>query len=271
MSSVSVLLRTLNAESYLGPLLESLKRQTLPPIEVLIVDSGSTDRTIEMGEAAGARIETILPEEFTHAYSTNYGFRAAKGELVAMLSQDALPANENWLEALATPHKDQSVGATFGRQVAREGCFPLERWEIERCYPSDSPAPVVYSNVSSLAKKSLWEQCPFDESLRISEDQVWAENVLESGYKVLYIPESHVWHSHTYTLRGVYDRCRAEARARLQADGVRESHGLLWKGWPKQAMLDAHRLIREGSLASVPRAWAYRFAQFAGMVNGGKS
>jgi len=270
MTEVTVLLRTWNAGAYLDPLLDILDGQTLPPAEILVVDSTSTDGTPERARARGARIVSLPQSRFTHAGSTNLGFREARFPVVAMLSQDALPASPDWLADLTAPLADSGTAAVYGRQVPRPDCFALERWEIERCYPDRGEPEVVYSNVNSVARKQVWEDLPFDETVLIAEDRFWARAVRERGLSVVYSAEAAVLHSHEYTLSQLYTRCREEARARRLMENHAEGPGLLVKGWPKQTLRDGRRLVREGKGASWPRAAAYRFAQFAGLVAGGR-
>jgi rhamnosyltransferase len=280
---VTILLRTLNAAPWLPELLDRLSAQTLRPRELLVVDSESTDDTVARVEAAGpvvadagARVVTLPRRDFTHARSTNLGFREARGEVVAMLSQDALPADDDWLARLVAP-LDGTTVAAFSRQVPRPGAYPLERWQIEADYPAagagvgGAAAPgVAYSNVASAALRSAWTDEPFDESLLISEDRVWARRQADRGRRVAYVPESAVLHSHRYSLREAAARCAEEARARRAAEGTREGIGLLLKGWPRQTLRDAGRLAGEGRLHAWPHAAVYRFAQLYGMWRGGR-
>jgi rhamnosyltransferase len=270
MPAVSVLLRTLNPGPDFAPLLDRLAAQALAPAEILVVDSGSQDGTPERARHAGVRLVEIEPSRFTHARSTNLGFREARFPIVAMLSQDALPLDKYWLDRLVAPLEDPGVAAVFGRQVPRAGCFPLESWELERSYPMRGEPAVSYSNVNSAARRSVWEALPFDESVLIAEDRFWANEVRRRGLKVSYAPAAAVEHSHQYSLPQVYARCRAEAQARRDVEGDREGWGLLVKGWPRQAWRDALRLAAEGEAWRWPHAAAYRFAQFAGLVRGGR-
>jgi glycosyltransferase involved in cell wall biosynthesis len=270
MPSVTVLLRTRNAGLDFGPLLDVLGRQRVAPAELLVVDSGSTDGTPERARAVGARVVPLDPGRFTHARSTNLGFREAKGEIVAMLSQDALPVGEEWLAALVAPLEEPRVVAAFGRQVPRPGCFPLEAWELGRCYPEGGPAGVVYSNVNSAARRASWEEIPFDESVDIAEDRLWALAQMARRRRIVYVPEASVIHSHAYTLRSVYRRCRDEARVRREREGIQEAWSVLFRGWPKQTLRDARRLSGEGRGRLWPQAAAYRLAQLAGVVAGGR-
>jgi hypothetical protein len=162
------------------------------------------------------------------------------------------------------------VAAAFGRQVARPGCFPLERWELERAYPEAAPPGVLYSNVNSAARRSAWADLPFQETVRTAEDRLWALAQTRRGRRIAYAPEAAVLHSHVYTLREVFARCRAEAESRRLGEGTRDGWGLLLSAWPRTVLGDTRRLAREGALALWPRAAAYRFAQYAGLLRGGR-
>ena len=293
---VTLVIRTLNAGPWLAALLPCLAGQRRKPDELLIVDSGSSDGTVDQilagghslvapdspfGQGERCRVVTIPGREFTHARSTNLGFREARGDVVVMLSQDALPTDSRWLEQLIAPFETAGGAgalppvATFGRHIARSDAFPLERWQIELDYPlTASEAPprtgVRFSNVNSAARRSAWQDEPFDESLLIAEDRVWADRQAARGRSIRYVPEAAVFHSHDYSVREAAARCFAEARARLQSEGVGESVSLLFKAWPKQTTADLVRLAREGRPALWPRASIYRFAQFYGMWRGGR-
>ncbi len=270
MVAVTILLRTLNPGADLPVLLDRLHEQDHPITEILMVDSGSRDGSVALARERGVRIVDLEPARFTHALSTNLGFREARGEVVAMLSQDALPTSPGWLAALVQPLEEPGTAAVFGRQLPRPRCFPLERWELERCYPSDPPPGVPYSNVNSAARRAVWDEEPFDETLFIAEDAVWADRVRARGHRVAYAPEAAVIHSHEYTLRQAYARCRDEARTRRQGGDPAEGMRLLLLGWPKQTVSDLRRLAAEGRGTLWPRAAAYRFAQFAGIIAGGR-
>lgn len=271
MPAVTVLLRTLNPGSELPPLLDVLARQTVSAQEIVMVDSGSTDGSVAYAESRGVRLVPLEPARFTHALSTNLGFAEARGDVVAMLSQDALPTGPTWLESLIRPLKDRAVAAVFGRQTPRPGCYPLERWELERCYPAHGASPIPYSNVNSAARRAVWAEHPFDESLRIAEDAAWAQGVMDAGHRVVYASDAAVVHSHAYTLRQVYARCRAESQTRRALGPQDDGLQLIFKAWPRQTLHDLQRLVREGRPLIWPHAAAYRLAQFAGMVAGGRA
>jgi rhamnosyltransferase len=154
--------------------------------------------------------------------------------------------------------------------VPRPGCFPLERWELERGYPAAGAPGIVYSNVNSAARRGAWEEVPFDEGVSSAEDRLWALAQAERGRRIAYVPEAAVLHSHTYSLREVFRRCRADAAARRHGEGARDGLGLLILAWPRTVLADARRLSAEGAGSLWPRAAAYRFAQYAGIFRGGR-
>ena len=100
--SVSVVIPTYNAGSELRPLVRKLLAQKgLKSIEVVVVDSGSTDGTAELSSSLGCRLLRITQSEFSHSYSRNAGADAATGELLVFMVQDAYPIGDYWLFGLA--------------------------------------------------------------------------------------------------------------------------------------------------------------------------
>jgi len=216
---VSVVLPVLNAAPHLPGLDRALRSQRpFPPDEVIVVDSGSSDGTPEL--AAALPGVTVLPiADFSHGRARNLGARAASGEIVVFLSQDALPADANWLASLLEPFADERVAAAYSRQVPRPGANPMEQYFLLTHFPpgdavarrGDSGEPlslsaVFFSNVSSAVRRSALLAHPFDEELIMSEDQQLSRDLLSAGLQVVYRPSSVVLHSHDYTLATVFRR-----------------------------------------------------------------
>ena len=118
MSSCSVIIRAYNEAALIGRLLEGLSRQTLCGLEVILVDSGSTDSTAEQAATAGAKVLHILPEEFTFGRSLNLGLAAATREQAVIASAHVYPIYPDWLERLLEPFSDPQVVLTYGKQCA---------------------------------------------------------------------------------------------------------------------------------------------------------
>jgi rhamnosyltransferase len=272
MPRVSLLLRTRNAGPLFSEVLNAIEAQGFEDREIVVVDSGSRDDTVFLARSRGARIVPISPESFTHAYSTNLGFEAARGELVVSLSQDATPADPSWLEKLVDSMVTPDVAAAFGRQEPRDGCFAVERMELERAYPAeeDGPGRVLFSNVNSIVRKDLWRRHRFDENLSIAEDQEWARWAIGQGYRIRYLPEARVYHSHDHSLGEVYRRCQSEGKAMATFAGVHPGIGSVLIGWPRLVLSDIKTLRQWGQLHQLPRVAAFRMAQLLGNYRGAR-
>lgn len=227
---VSVMLPTFNGADTLASVLQAVRRQrTAFEYEIVAVDSGSTDGTLEILEAQGCRVERVPPGTFNHGLTRNRGIEACRGSLVALLVQDAVPQDDSWLAALVAPLLDDArVAGTYARQRPRPDASAITRhylagWvassetartvrlahphELETLPPLERYLRCVFDNVSSCLRRSVWERHPFPET-PIAEDAEWARDVLLSGYSVVYVPEAVVVHSHDrsagYELRRTY-------------------------------------------------------------------
>ena len=125
---VSLLLLVKNAEPYLEELLKAVFAQRHPyDLQVVAVDSGSSDATLEILARHPVRVIQIPPEDFNHGETRNLAVREADpaSKYIAYLSKNALPANENWLRNLIQPLEDGPVVAgTFSRHAPRPGASP---------------------------------------------------------------------------------------------------------------------------------------------------
>jgi rhamnosyltransferase len=216
---ISILLPLKNAGSQFADVIGSIMAQDVAcNVEVLAVDSGSSDRTREIAESCAVTVRQINPEDFGHGRTRNYLASQARGRLLVMLSQDAKPASSSWLARLCAPLGEPQVVATFGRQLPHPESSSLQRYFQERWYPdldawrrTSSPTSAVtrslfFSNVNAAYRKSAWERIRFDETLIMSEDQRWAHQALAAGYEIVYVPEAAVIHSHDYDLASLFRR-----------------------------------------------------------------
>jgi len=215
---VSVIIPTLNAGKPLRQLLEKiLDQQFAGEMEIVVVDSGSQDETVPTAkEFEQVRLLTI--DDFSHGRSRNLGGNAAKGKFLVFMTQDAIPADERWLENLLKPLSDPKVAAVFSRQIPRPNANPMERYFLSQNFPQLRIArrldgnqkpnvfDVFFSNVSAATRRDIWKKYPFDEQIIMSEDQKFARDVLCAGYMTVYEPSSIVYHSHNYDLKTVFQR-----------------------------------------------------------------
>lgn len=208
---VSILIRTKDEDKYIGKTLSVIFSQTYKNFEVLIVDSGSTDKTLEIAKKYPVRIHEIKPEEFTWGYALNYGFQRANGKYVVCLSAHALPLSDKWLERLIANFDDEKVAAVASNMLPLTDCNPFDRrgllkkYNIKKQELFEGP-PFIFSNSSSAIRKSVWDKIHFDETLLAVEEEDWARKVRKIGYKIIYEPEAKVYHSHNESLRQIYKR-----------------------------------------------------------------
>ena len=232
LPSVSVLFVTKNGERYLDEALRRVRAQQgkFSLREIIAVDSGSRDHTLAILESHAVRVIRIPPQEFGHGKTRNLAAAHAQGDYLVFLTQDATPADTDWLDTLLAPlQADPSIAGAYSRQLPRPHCHPMEWRRIvedelsgraESCLNSsdapdyaDNPAFFYFfSNVSSILRRSIWQQHPFPE-VEFAEDQLWAKRVLEAGYKTAYRDDSLVYHSHGYgpwpNFRRHFDHARA--------------------------------------------------------------
>ena len=184
--------------------------------EIIAVDSGSRDGTLQILRRFGVQVIQIPPHEFGHGKTRNLAASHARGEFLVFLTQDATPANSRWLAHLLAPLlANRDVAGAYSRHLPRPHCHPMEWRRIveeelsgksesrinSMCNnPEYAQNPALYyffANVSSVLRRSVWEQFPFP-AVEFGEDQLWAKHVLEAGYKTAYCADSLVYHSHGY-------------------------------------------------------------------------
>jgi len=212
----SVVIRAYNEEKHIGRLLEGIQHQTLKNVEVIFVDSGSTDSTVSIAESFGARVVNIRPEEFTFGRSLNYGIKAAQREFIVIASAHVYPVYPDWLETLLRPFQDDSVALTYGKQRGPDFAKYSEQQIFHQWYPDASKpkqSTAFCNNANAAIRKSLWEKNNYDETLTGLEDLAWAKWANEQGYAIAYVAEAEMIHVHNETPRGVYNRYRREAMA----------------------------------------------------------
>jgi len=265
----SIVIRTYNEEKHIGRLLERIRRQTLNDVEIIIVDSGSTDGTVSVAEAFGARIVKIASVEFTFGRSLNFGVQAATRELVVIASAHVYPIYPDWLESLLSPLKDQKVALAYGKQRAPESANFSEQQIFHQWYPATSlprQSTAFCNNANAAIRKSLWEKNPYDETLTGLEDLAWAKWAKEQGYDIAYVAEAEIIHVHNETPQGVFNRYCREAMAFKQI--YPEAHFNLYdfvRLTTMNILSDLWHAARERVLwKNISSIFRFRFMQFHG-------
>lgn len=212
----SIVIRAYNEARHLPRLLEGIRQQTVRDVEVILVDSGSTDGTPAIAEAFGAKILRIAPQEFTFGRSLNLGLSAATRELAVIASAHVYPVYPDWLERLLEPFEDASIALTYGKQRGAETSKFSEHEIFARWFPDVSnprqPHPFC-NNANAAIRRSLWQIHPYDETLTGLEDLAWAKWAQSQGWAIAYVAEAEIIHIHNETPRAVRNRYRREAMA----------------------------------------------------------
>lgn len=212
----SIVIRAYNEAEHIGRLLEGISHQTVGPVEVVLVDSGSTDRTVEIAEAGGARILQIPSAEFSFGRSLNLGLGATSHELVVIASAHVRPVYPDWLECLLKPFSDEKVALVYGKQRGTESSHFSEHQIFRQWFPDEDAGDQINpfcNNANAAIRRGLWVNRPYDEALTGLEDVEWAKWAQGQGYRVAYAAHAEVTHVHQETPRRVYERYRREGMA----------------------------------------------------------
>lgn len=220
---VSVIIPTLNADHEIEDLLAALERQSLRPMEILVVDSASDDDTVPLVKThEGIRLLQIERCDFNHGATRDMALRATTGDFVCFLTQDALPASDAYLERLVTPMVgDPSIALVSGRQLPKADARRFEQLVRSFNYP-DSPSVRSKSDLNecgiktffasdscSAYRRTAYLDCGGFEYVNTNEDMLMAARFVASGLKVAYEPGAEVYHSHNLTPSQQFARNRA--------------------------------------------------------------
>ncbi len=227
--AVTLFIPTYNAGSELREILQLMLGQELDRhFEVLVIDSGSGDGTLELLRSSPVRLIEIPKSEFNHGLTRNRGIQEAQGEIVVLATQDARPAEGHWLQRLVDCFADPEVAGAYSRQLPRPDANPfikdrLGGWaaaaeeprvqrvesveELEALPPLERLGRVAFDNVSSAVRRSIALEIPFREC-RFGEDIDWGHRVILAGHSIVFEPRSAVIHSHNcsiwYEFKRVY-------------------------------------------------------------------
>lgn len=223
---ISIVIPVKNGDYWLENLFQRLMQQTLfSRSEIIVIDSGSTDSSLEIIARYPVRLIQILPKEFNHGGTRNLGVREAKGEYVVMTVQDAVPVFDTWLEHLLNGFDDESIAGVCGQQVVPH---ELDKNPVEWFRPISEPKRIKYKftspeferlsstekrqvcgwdDVTAMYRKKALLDIPFRE-VTFAEDALWARDVLLKGYTIVYNQSARVYHYHLehsgYTVRRLF-------------------------------------------------------------------
>ena len=207
MTTIGVVIRTLNESELLGRCVETLRGQHGDfDLDILVVDSGSTDATVAIARSHGCRIVEIAPRDFDYSKALNLGMAEARGDILVSLSAHAVPVEHGWLECVVAAFDDPKVAGVSTRQVP----WPGAPWqevkrlregfgETRHVYTLESAGDILFSNAASAIRREAWVEHSF--RLPAVEDVDWARRVVAAGWSIVYEPGTAVYHSHRETPR----------------------------------------------------------------------
>ncbi len=213
---VSIVIPTKNGIEYIDEVLRSIFDQKISwELEVLIIDSGSSDGTIEVLKKYPVKIICIDSSSFNHGTTRTMGARKASGDVVVFMNQDATFVDQYSLSRLVIAMEGEDVVAAYARHVPRENHNPLRKREIEKAFPKYSSLlsgkelhvsllsnlkkrrVCQFNTVCGVVKKEYFLKHPF-VSIEFGEDVEWALRVFEDGKSIYYEASATVKHSHDF-------------------------------------------------------------------------
>ncbi|MEQ8821111.1 MAG: glycosyltransferase family 2 protein [Sumerlaeia bacterium] len=213
----SVIIRTYNEARHLPEVLKRLAGQDRQDFEVIVVDSGSTDKTVAIAELAGARLVHIEKSQFTFGRSLNMGCEAARGDVLIFISGHCYPMNRRFVDEILKPYEaDEKIALVYGMQRGGKTTKFSEHCHFIKTFPREPMIPqegFFCNNANCSIRRSLWEQRPFNEALTGLEDLEWAKWATEQGWQAAYSAKAGVYHLHDETWKQVFRRYEREAIA----------------------------------------------------------
>ena len=271
--SASIVIRAYNEEAHISRLMEGIAAQRVQPLEVILVDSGSTDSTVAIAEHYGAKIVRIAKEDFTFGYALNVGCQAAQGDVLVFVSAHVYPTHDTWLEDLVAPFDNPRVVLSYGGQQGGDTNKYSEHRLFAQWFPQEPAQPqksYFCNNANCAVRRSAWEKLPYDETLTGLEDLDWAKKAQADGGWLAYVPKASIVHVHEESWTQVRNRYRREAIALRHIDTAAHfSFFDFIRLFIANAFSDSKVARRHGMLRSEWRSIInFRFNQFFGAWQG---
>lgn len=216
MPETSIIIRAKNEEKWIGECLRRLSRQTYRDFEIVVVDSGSTDRTLDIVKEYAVRLFHIPPEDFSYPYALNYGCARAKAtKYLVMVSAHSLPISDTWLhEGMRGFISDRVMGVYGGIRALPNGSvwekLRWNTWSNALCNRFRTDVIIekdrmgVLGFTNAMIRRDLWDAHHFDEAYGAGgEDGEWARHWFARGYCAVRSTRFSVYHSHGLGLRAL--------------------------------------------------------------------
>jgi rhamnosyltransferase len=273
-TDVTVAILAYNGEQYLDRILTAIEEQDFAgSVEVLVIDSGSTDATLAIvARHTEVRLHQIPNPEFGHGRTRNLAAKLARGTIVAYLTHDAVPADAHWLRELIAPlEKFAGVEGVVGRQIARPGCVPLLKYEIQRVFSTQGPEfattisyrtdafervphywlpAAFYSDVNSAARRDFLLQKIAYRDVDYAEDQLFGRDLLDAGYLKAYAARGAVEHSNDLTYREYKKRIFDEVVGLRSSGATVPPLPSAFRRFVRATVLDSADILRDPEFSS---------------------
>ncbi|WP_160674345.1 glycosyltransferase [Clostridium sp. C8-1-8] len=216
---VDIICPLYNASNYINSLHSSLMSQTVDfDVSIRYALTESTDNTLEILKGLNLEYVLIKKEEFSHSRTREIMAMDSESDIIVFISQDVMMKNDKWLSNLVNPIINGVCEAAFSRQICENNS--IEKYIREKNYPEQSRIvskedidklglmTFFYSDASSAVKTSVYKELNgYDgKHLIINEDMYLAHKIIENGFRIKYCADSEVYHSHTFTLRQLFNR-----------------------------------------------------------------
>ncbi len=216
---ISVIIPTLDGAHYLPPLVDVLRKQSLKDIEIVIVDSESSDGTPAVARSLGCAVHRVSRNRFDHGGTRNFAAGKSCGEILVFLTQDALPTSRDFLALLTAPLDGHLTAASYARQIPASDARPTEAFARLYNYPVESSLRHIsrvqrrtlktffFSNTASAIDRACFERVGrFPAPVLTNEDMLFCARLLDGGYQVAYAAQAQVMHSHNFSFADLFRR-----------------------------------------------------------------
>ena len=259
---IDVIIPTYHPDEKLEKCLRMLKRQTVQPQRILLINTeeeffhSKVFSTLKQGE-----IIHITKPEFDHGGTRNQAAAMCDGEIMILLTQDAIPADEHLIENLIKPFEDEEVCAAYGRQMADKKDNPVEAYTRIFNYPKESRIKskedlpklgiktFFCSNVCAAYRKSEYNALGgFPLHTIFNEDMIFASHLIEAGKKIAYAADAKVVHSHNYG-------CLAQLHRNFDLGVSQAQHPEIFDAYPSEG--EGIRMVKKSAsyVCKIHKPW----------------
>lgn len=205
---ISIIIRTFNEEKWISMCLRAIASQEIDiPIEIILVDSESSDKTVsrakQFSKDYGLDLKTFFYKVSKKGYlpgeALNYGWKNSKGEFIVFLSAHCVPANNSWLSELVSPLLAKKTFVSYGRQIPAPFSSLIDKRDLINQFSIESriqKKDFFFHNANSCISRNLLKKFEFDEDITNVEDRVWSKKIIDNGYNIYYQANSIVFHYH---------------------------------------------------------------------------